>query len=361
MEDGYPIRPTDVQHRIEQFDGLRALAFSAVFVHHAFGLPLLWAGVDLFFVLSGFIITSILRRERKAIGKAKRFYIRRVCRIVPPYLLLLVCVGLVFGIPRSTWIWYATFFGINVAQGIGIIKDGPLSPLWSLAIEEQFYLVWPFLVFRLSRRKLLLTTVGLILSSAFLRGLCTTFINTLGPIYCLTPFRLDTLAAGSLAALLWEAQPPLRHWRRWSILLLCAGAGGVCALYLMPASRTDQARIFVNAFRYTFVGAFATGVVMYSVASPPDSWPYLLLSWKPFRGLGVVSYTAYLFHQPMLALWVHDTAVERAILAFVATIGFAALSWFIYERPIIGWGHRIAPQAISGTISFAAIRSARRP
>ena len=148
-DDGHlaTFRPHPPQHgRIVQLDGLRAIAVGAVFLQHALKAPL-WMGVDLFFVLSGLLITGILL-DRKARGQSyfSHFYARRVRRILPPYVLLLVVSTILFGagwLPH--WPWFA-FFSTNIGLSLGSIGHDSLNVLWSLAVEEQFYIFWPFVV-----------------------------------------------------------------------------------------------------------------------------------------------------------------------------------------------------------------------
>src|SRR5215469_5312278 len=155
--------PADHSHRIVQLDGLRAFAVLAVFAQHALRAPL-WMGVDLFFVLSGFLITGILL-ERKARGQSyfSYFYARRVRRILPPYLLLMLVSSLVFGLGWAQhWEWYA-FFATNIADALGQSGHDSLNVLWSLAVEEQFYIVWPFVILLVPRRLLAVVAVALVL------------------------------------------------------------------------------------------------------------------------------------------------------------------------------------------------------
>lgn len=141
--------------RIKQLDSVRALAILAVFFHHALKIKLLWMGVDLFFVLSGFLITGVLLNEKhRGIGKYfSHFYERRVRRILPPYGLTLVLASLFFGI---AWMrhWYLYILLTNFLLPLHIQHPIAFDPLWSLAVEEQFYLVWPFAVYYLSERHL---------------------------------------------------------------------------------------------------------------------------------------------------------------------------------------------------------------
>ena len=136
--------------RIAQLDGLRAFAFLAVFGNHSIPVPLGWVGVDQFFVLSGFLITGILLKAKSSTPKVffGTFYRRRAQRILPAYgtaLLLAAAMGAAVGW-ATVWPWLASFCA-NFANVFYPEKLGPLAPLWSLAVEEQFYLLWPLVVY----------------------------------------------------------------------------------------------------------------------------------------------------------------------------------------------------------------------
>src|SRR5215831_12900268 len=142
-------------NRIPELDGVRCVAILSVVVFHAFNAPLLWAGVDMFFVLSGFLITGILiRRKESGQSYFSYFYSRRARRILLPYTLLLVVSSIFISTAwMKHWYWF-TFFATNIASALDQVGE-ELGPLWSLAVEEQFYLVWPIIVLLASPRALL--------------------------------------------------------------------------------------------------------------------------------------------------------------------------------------------------------------
>ena len=191
--------------RIARLDGIRSLAVLLVILLHHHLLALGWAGVDLFFVLSGLLITGILRRERMAPHYWRSFYYKRATRILPP---LCILVPLSYLLTKR-----ATFpsalgyllFAANI-QDVGSHSIPLLGGLWSLSVEEHFYLIWPFAVYALSRRTLMRLLTALLLVEPMLRGVATHWFTGPGPIYVLTPFRLDGLAIGSLLALMLESE-----------------------------------------------------------------------------------------------------------------------------------------------------------
>jgi len=155
--------------RIEQLDGVRTVAIAAVFIHHTLKIKLLWMGVDLFFILSGFLITGILlhNKSQKLGQYFGHFYKRRARRILPPYALLLVVTSVVFGL---AWIrhWHYYFLFMNFLLAFHIPHPQSLDILWSLAVEEQFYLFWPFAVYFLSEQAIISYLVSAYYSAAVL-------------------------------------------------------------------------------------------------------------------------------------------------------------------------------------------------
>jgi peptidoglycan/LPS O-acetylase OafA/YrhL len=176
-------------------------------VNHTFHLPLTWAGVDVFFVLSGFLITGILlSRKRQPKTYFGYFYGRRIFRILPSYYVTLLVFGVLFG--WSTFHPWPTlvFFGMNI-QTFFTQHPSPL-PLWSLAVEEQFYLVFPFLVLYCSERMLKRLLIAALIVTPLLRMLAAPFLRGEQYVYTLTPFRADLLCAGALLALVWKNHTP---------------------------------------------------------------------------------------------------------------------------------------------------------
>jgi peptidoglycan/LPS O-acetylase OafA/YrhL len=204
--------------RIDRLDGIRAIAVFMVLLFHGGGLAVGWMGVDLFFVLSGFLITGILRKTRYNQDYWSRFYIRRAARILPPVLMLVLCYYLFTKPPLLTLLGYTLFAG-NL---MNFTKYGRsiLAPLWSLAVEEHFYLFWPVLILLFNRRKLVIGLAALLIGEPVLRAVLTPHMATYQPFYYLSPFRLDSLAAGSLLALLTEDGVPLlvQRWAGWTTL-----------------------------------------------------------------------------------------------------------------------------------------------
>ena len=327
--------------RILRLDGVRAIAFLTIFVHHAFGIPHLWAGVDIFFVLSGFLITSILMDSRGKQGAWGRFYERRALRILPPYgAFLLLATFLLHLHWDHKGLWYA-FFAMNFAEVLGVGVPG-LGILWSLAVEEQFYLFWPFVALRFSPRIVSRWAIVLIVLAPIFRGVATPFLNDHAAIYYLMPFRMDLLASGALLAVLWQQPGELVKWRRWGLGLMGAGLSllVLCTRVIAPF-HAEANTILFNTLGYSLIGCVATGLLAFTLGSE-EGWYAKLMTWKPVRWIGLISYTSYLIHAGVLALVDPSSSmIVNRVLAFAVVIAYASLSWSLLEKPIL----RLRPSA----------------
>jgi peptidoglycan/LPS O-acetylase OafA/YrhL len=335
--------------RITQLDGVRALAIAAVFIHHSFGVKLLWMGVDLFFVLSGFLITGILVNEKdkpfsQYIGG---FYLRRAKRILPAYVvILLIAVG-VYG-PSWLRYWYLYIGGMNFLTALGLPSPETL-PLWSLAVEEQFYLLWPLAVFFLDRKALIRCSIALLALAPILRFVCTPMFDQHWAVYTLLPFRMDTLAAGALIALLWPEllerleSASQRHRLRRTIagVSLLAGLGAIVSLRFLSkhghttASNTPLGNSGVLEAALVLV----TAVFLVSLIG----FGKRFLSIWPMMWIGRISYSIYLFHVTAIYLvrlkFPSLAGPYQLALIVIVTIGYAVAMWYLVEKPINSIGH----------------------
>ncbi len=326
--------------RIVALDGLRACAVLAVFLSHAFRIRMLWIGVDLFFVLSGFLITGILLdlKQKDVRGYFSHFYERRARRILPPYVLLLVVGSLVFGL---SWMrrWYLYFGLMNYVWLFPKARFLPFNPLWSLGVEEQFYLVWPFAVYFLNRKALPWVLLGLVVIAPILRVLVIPYDWTHELVYMGTPFRMDCLAMGGLLTFVWRAKGDAV--RKYGYL------------GLIPVAVTPLLMIWLNR-----LGGYSTTdptvrshVVTFGVALLAATGAFLwglggryvgILEWSPLQFLGRISYTFYLVHLGALMFFeeYYDNRWIVAGLGLAVSLAYATASWFWVERPILDGGSR---------------------
>jgi peptidoglycan/LPS O-acetylase OafA/YrhL len=342
-----PERSVAVHGRIPQLDGLRAVAILIVLLNHTLHVPLTWIGVDIFFVLSGFLITGILLELKlEGQGYFSYFYTRRFFRIVPSYVVTIVLFGSIISWNVfKPWPLFA-FFGMNLQQffHVGWIPFEP--PLWSLAVEEQFYLVWPLVILLVSETTVLWLAVAAIVFTPLLRVICAPYFPTQFGIYTLTPFRADLLCAGAVLAILWKRRTALQEdlVRRRAWLGTVAGFGGLALVQIWPVLRLASNTRASNGLDYSLSVLGSFSLVAWALAD--RSWLRALLASAPMRFIGQISYTMYLIHILFLLLVEHY--VHSPYLMAVATVGttmlFSWISWVAMERPLMAYGAKLAPR-----------------
>jgi peptidoglycan/LPS O-acetylase OafA/YrhL len=356
---------------IPQFDGLRAIAILGVlFAHTEYlqSVPHLGflkygrAGVDLFFVLSGFLITGILLNTKGSSHYFRNFYARRALRIWPLYFATLFVVFVVIlGLRQragdngndSTWLYYVLYLQ-NLFPHLN--RPAFLAPTWSLALEEQFYMTWPALIFLLTRRKLLVVLVGLMFVPLLFR---TALLFSGAPYVAVDEFtlsRLDAIVIGAIWALwLRSANCTQGQWRRWNIGVLGASVAAICLSKLLIHQHS-------SVLSYSFLATGFAGVLGLSlVSSSTDSLIGRALSMAWFRYLGKISYGIYLLHMPVFIFFeewrshwraVLQTTAEGKLLAaaisFAAVFVIASVSWFLFEQPILRLKDRFRPDEKTG-------------
>jgi peptidoglycan/LPS O-acetylase OafA/YrhL len=323
--------------RIHQLDGLRAIAVLMVFTSHAFRSQLLWSGVDLFFMLSGFLITGVLldlRRQTTCGRYIATFYARRCQRILPPYILALAVTSVLFG---AAWLhhWYLYLFLMNTAA-FRAYAPSFHGILWSLAVEEQFYIIWPILVYGLSERALAWLSAAMIVAAPVFRCIATVCFPHRWSIHTGLPFRIDLLAAGALVQLVW------RH-RRWLIHRFGSSGQWVCAitataLFVLsshPWFQPGADTVLANVWLYELILLTYAGALVWTLSGRRVG----LLQAKPMVFLGRISYSVYLIHVAALGFTRRFTThyLVSALVAFGITVCYAAASWNWLEQPALRW------------------------
>jgi peptidoglycan/LPS O-acetylase OafA/YrhL len=348
---------TTSSRRIVQLDGLRAIAVLMVFLGHAFRSRLLWTGVDLFFILSGFLITGILleqRGKKRWRGYLASFYERRARRILPPYLLFLVLTSMLFGIG---WLrrWYLFLFLMNTAPFWSVAKPYYFGLLWTLAIEEQFYLVWPLAVYLLDEVALAWLAGSIVLAAPALRWIATAFFPGHWSIYTSTPFRMDLLAAGALIAIAWRhRRSAVERLGRYGPVL--AGLAAAPLLWLSRFSwfQPGTDTVLVNVWLYELSLIGYVGVMGWALSGSAVG----ALKLRPLVYVGRISYSLYLVHPTALAIvrrhYLHHYTLTAAI-ALALSFVYAGLSWRFLERPLLQRRRQEAPPGTkSGSIPLGA-------
>lgn len=336
--------------QLKQLTGIRAVAFLMIFFFHTGSHGLfLWSGVDLFFVLSGYLITGILLSQDKSNGYFRIFYARRFLRIFPPFYAVLLLSILALS-EVSTWhVTSIALFSANIYMPFVDTRTvgqsyWALAPYWSLALEEQFYLLWPLLVYKLNPRQLLKLCLVLVAAAPLLRGLTYLYLFMPGhtdyeAIFLLPWNRLDLLAAGGAIAIcrhlnLFKAET----MAQCGLLLSCASAAFIVfGTWLLPDFRySGHSLLFSTLGLTTFCGLMAGTIMYLSYAS--SGIIIKILSSAPFVYMGTISYTMYLLHGTVLVVLQKNFGMPSGWLfvtsAFVVILGLAALSWHWLELPL---------------------------
>jgi peptidoglycan/LPS O-acetylase OafA/YrhL len=351
--------------RILELDGLRGIAIAMVLMRHYIHHPSLlllgpqwgWMGVNLFFVLSGFLITSILLRLTDQRGALKIFYVRRSLRLFPLYFLALLVYFIAsasVGTPQpiKTVLLYISFLQAFLPPLITHLKIVPhpdwvvmgFGVLWSLSVEEYFYLLWaPLVTFTRARRAPLLAILGLIL-------LLTPWARFFYPDpkggQELFLAQMDSLAAGCLVAILWwdygaTWRSRLQLYARW--LYGCVAALIALAIWIDFATgitkRSDFDQRIFNATDYTVLWlAWSLWLLVTLAVSGSSGLMPRLLRQPLLRWLGRISYCLYIVHYPIyLALRNYFPHSVALVVGLGAALGFSALSWRYFEGPISNW------------------------
>lgn len=316
------------------------MAILMVFAWHAFGAPLMWSGVDLFFILSGYLITGILMRDRarqQPLARSmKIFYLRRAQRILPAYLLVLLLFGPFLHVNWGRlWPYYA-FFLQNVPYALGWVGLN-LAPLWSLAVEQHFYLIWPFLVLLAPRRILAPLLIAILLVEPVVRGFGTFVFHSSVAITTLTFFRLDAVAAGA-AISLWIPNADHNRARRLAGIVLAASMAIYAVLLTRPWFNRTHNTVAFNSLGYSFNILILGSIFVLVLLS--DGILKRVLSNSVLRYLGTISYAFYLAHEIVMD-WVKQHVNGRPAIAAVTmavTVAVASASWFFVERPVLAMG-----------------------
>jgi peptidoglycan/LPS O-acetylase OafA/YrhL len=311
-----------------------------------------WIGVDLFFVLSGYLITTILLRNRaQPDGEQprfwRRFYLRRALRILPPLLVLLAASRLAIGAaPWAILFPYVVLFAANLGslRYERAMMNAGLVMLWSLAVEEHFYLVWPLPVRWLNRRVLTGILLAVIVAEPLARYAVLVFGFNWKMAYYLTPFRLDGLALGCLLALALSSRANDATLRRLSpyALLVSAAATAACFPLLVFFAHTAFCCLAGDS-----LVAFTSAAALTYVLTHPQSLLARALAAEPLPFLGRISYGLYLYHLSIRNMLVgvanrhgYFRNERVAIVSAVVSLLAAWLSWRFYETPIMAWGRR---------------------
>jgi peptidoglycan/LPS O-acetylase OafA/YrhL len=365
-----------LQKHIPQLDGVRGLAILAVMLHHFtilqpqtpfehFFTALAHKGghgVDLFFVLSGFLITGILLDSKGQPGYFQKFYMRRTLRIFPLYyavttLLLWVMPGILGSAQeiktdlvaaQTHWPWYY-FYVSNFWIFIkGFYYRGGIDISWSLAIEEQFYLFWPWLVLQLRPSHLAKTCCGFIALAFLCRlGLAVMGYNTI-QIDVFTLSRMDGLAWGALLSILLRS--PQSYALNGFLTLPFLAVELLAAILLFLGKFSGLEPFFFSSLGYSLLTLSCAQILLIALQAPKQAAIHRLFSSKLLTFFGKYSYAMYLFHIPCGSLVRRFLSAESFqtlpgnpllwqflyyLLGIFCVIPLALLSWNLLEKPAL--------------------------
>jgi peptidoglycan/LPS O-acetylase OafA/YrhL len=350
------MNPENPNHAGRQYypalDGLRGLAILLVVVYHNFGFINYfffgWLGVDLFFVLSGFLITDILL---KTVGSKKylaNFYIRRILRIFPLYYLVLIlflivlpklntALDLKYYTDHQVWLWTYLQNWLYIFNNPG--QTNTLNHLWSLAVEEQFYLLWPLIILLIRSPKFLLAFISLLLVAVLgLRlWIWSNHIADLAYFNLYTFSRIDGICIGCMIALLLRINPLfLKKYTPWIVLFFAI---------------LNFAFFFINrsyqfSFPYLALAGYSTfgmmfGLLVNEAVSGETKLINKLFNIPLLKFFGRISYGFYIFHWPVYLLmkpWlgrqfsgIANAAAREFIIAVIATLVAIMVSWISFR------------------------------
>jgi peptidoglycan/LPS O-acetylase OafA/YrhL len=379
----------DTAARVPEWDGVRGLAILMVVLHHYGNIKpgmggvagvigsvtsILWTGVDLFFVLSGFLLGGILMRYRDSANYFKTFYVRRVCRILPLYFLWMALFFIVpLFAPQNPPGWFLSIFQQNIPhfpnwvylfflQNIFLAKTGYalaqwLGPTWSLAIEEQFYLVIPFIIWLVPRRRLLAVLVAMIALVPVFRLYLFLFHSSIFT-YVLLPCRADSLLLGVLCAYVLQDEgirarmAQHRNWIRAAFVVLTAGMVGL-TIFSHQRGNATLYTFEMATFGFSWIALFCACLILL-VATSRAGVIARLTRVPLLRHFGLIAYAMFLINLPVYTFVqgmfsgksLPDLGnfkdVLCALAAFLVTWILAVLSWNYFEKPIVRWGHSFA-------------------
>jgi peptidoglycan/LPS O-acetylase OafA/YrhL len=334
---------------IPGLDGIRAIAFLLVYIAHA-GLDYVvpgGLGVTIFFFLSGYLITTLLRIEMEQRGtiSISQFYLRRALRIFPPmYVTLAVWIGLAaMGILVGRIQWKPIVLAsLYLTNYVGVLTshrlEGGLGILWSLSVEEHFYLLFPWLLllFLRGRRSFKTAASAVAVLCALALGwrlmLVVYFHSTAAMTYTHTDTRFDSILFGCLLAVsLNPLLDPIPIWIRKRSASVAVGG-----LALLLGCLICRRPVFRETFRYSIQGLALAPVFLFILDSP-GSWAVRLLEQPILRFLGRRSYAMYLIHLCILEAVHTKLRVNlfwTAIISAPLVVGYSYAMWLLVEKPI---------------------------
>jgi peptidoglycan/LPS O-acetylase OafA/YrhL len=346
------------EKHIDSLDGFRGIAILLVFFFHylprnpsnplSWMASLGWTGVDLFFVLSGFLITGILYDTRQSTNFFKAFYARRALRLFPVYFLAVGIVLSAATLLRTPMSWKAIPFYIYGANLMLPLKGGTpdFTPyfncvhFWSLSVEEQFYSLWPLVVFLVpSRRTLMQICAGGIVGALIFRVVLTHLGVSTWILYTELPARMDSLLAGGMLALAVRGPRPAAWLSRTRLYWVMAGCGLVLVILLFRARTLFFTSTAMTSWGYTMIAGVY--VCLLALALVPGTMANQVGRLSVLRFFGRYSYGLYVWHDlpsPVCVSWqswftrhIHPLVVGQLVYAVAMLVLFTAVAVASYH------------------------------
>ncbi|HVX66645.1 MAG TPA: acyltransferase, partial [Bryobacteraceae bacterium] len=363
---------------IPELDALRAFGITVVVLVHTWPyrpkqlwdlVQVGWITMDLFFVMSGFLIAGILLDSRAKPDYYKNFYTRRALRIVPVYwavvgsivVLLTLWNGPTYNRVAEEWgsAWWFVFYLGNIPTAINgtfmTAAGNCFTPLWSVQVEEQFYLLLPLLIHRLQPRVIARVLIGLACLSPLIRLAIYLGYPTNELVqYVSLPCRMEGFALGALIAVRFRLGPWDIPKRRLSIATVLVTAAWIAIALLGGIKNTTP---FNRTAGYLVSSVASAHIVLWLIVHRGSNATAWLRS-SPVQSIGKVSYGMYLMHWPIMAVLIEvaDRLEWKALsdgtlkfpLVYALTFCCATLSWRYFENPILGLRERLRPAPADG-------------
>lgn len=355
------MKKNSTYYHIIHLDGIRGLSVILVIFHHFFEFikfsEFCYIGVDSFFVLSGFLITGILLRNNGSQFYFRNFYIKRMLRIFPLYYLTLILFFILYPMLNLNWIykydylcnnqlWFWTFFQNWLIIYDGWLPNRILGHFWSLAIEEQYYFVWPFLVYFLSKNKLVFLCVILFFLSPILRHLNT----ELPYVYVCTFTRLEGLVLGSLIAILFENNKiNINNYKYYIYIIMI-----FIVLYFSFQDKWTLGELYNMKIGYTLTPLFFSLLLLSTfIDNKPGKYLRFFFSNSILTFTGKISYGLYIYHNIFFYLFrphlerflskfsqnISIVNIEIGLILIVFTYMVSYISFLFFESKITNMKH----------------------
>jgi len=339
--------------RIKSLDGLRGIAILLVLTFHLLNFGFLypifslgWIGVELFFVLSGFLITGILLDTKSQSGFIRSFLIRRALRTMPLYYAVIAVFAIIAPhfAPTNWFSQYQLFFWTHTSNFLFAMKGGlrPLGHFWSLAIEEQFYLFWPFVMLVFNQKKLIGLSIFLVALGIFLR----IYFHSYTPIFTVPLKHLDGILIGSIAAVLVRSNPQILSQHIKKIFAVVT----IVFIFFIAFNLNTPAGLLGNSFALTIIGLFFGSLLLLSLYSPLVE---KFLSNKFLFFFGKYSYGMYVFNSILyhFSNWAGADRLDsnQRLLVysgmFLLTVVISYCSYHLFESKFLQLKNRFSPAA----------------